>query len=61
MFVVSTIVITVFAVVAALLFILGLMKLYREKPSAKGLLTGGFVSALVGIVATAIIFNFFTL
>ena len=59
MFVVSTIVITIFAVLAIVLFALGLMKLYRAKDNARGLLTGSFVSVLVGIIATAIIFNFF--
>ena len=61
MFVISTIVMTVFAVIAALLFILGLMRLYRDKPGSKGLITSALGLVLTGVFATAVIFNFFTL
>ena len=57
---ISFIVALVFMVVALGLFIAGLMRLYRGKSQSRGLISSGLVTALVGIIATAVIFGFFT-
>ena len=61
MYFVSFIVALIFMVVALCLFILGLMRLYRGKSQSRALISSGFVTALVGIIVTAVIYGFFTI
>ena len=61
MYFISFIIALAFTVVALCLFIAGLMNLYRSKQHSRGLISGGFITALVGIVVTAIVFNVFTI
>ena len=61
MYTVTTIVAVVFIVVAAILFGLGLVKLYQNNQKARGLISSGFFVGLLGVVISAIIFGFFSL
>jgi divalent metal cation (Fe/Co/Zn/Cd) transporter len=61
MYFVSFIIVLAFMVVALCLFIAGLMRLYRGKRPSRGLISSGFITALVGIVVTALVFNIFTI
>ena len=61
MYFVSFIIAFAFMVVALCLGIAGLMSLYRNKQHSRGLISGGFITALVGIIVTAIIYNVFTI
>ena len=62
MHIVAFIVAIVFVLVAAILFLLGLVRLYRkESTKARGLIGSGFMVGLLGVVVTAIIFVGFNL
>lgn len=58
---VTFIVAAVFFLVAAVLFGRGLVKLYRDNNKARGLISSGFAVGLLGVVAAAVIFGFFSL
>lgn len=61
MFSVSFIIAFVLLLIGLLLFCLGLIRLYRDKPVAKGLITSGYIFGLVGVIAPAVIFGFFNI
>ena len=58
---VTFIVALVFILVAAILFALGLVKLYRSKEKSRCLVSSGFMVGIWGVVVAAIIFGFFNL
>jgi len=61
MHIVTFIVAAVFLAVAILLFGLGLVKLYRDKEPARGLISGGLMTAVWGIVIAAVLTGFFSI
>ncbi len=58
---VTFIVAAVFLAVAFLLFGLGLVKLYRDKEPARGLISSGLMTLVWGIVISAILTGFFSI
>jgi hypothetical protein len=49
----------IFIIVAAILFGIGLVRLYKKSNlQARGIMSTGFIIGLVGIVIAAFIFNF---
>lgn len=61
MHVVSFAVVAVLLFIAAILFFSGLVNLYRRGDGSRGLISGGFMVAIWGIVAGAVLFGFFNL
>jgi len=47
--------------IAAILFGRGLVRLYQDNRKARGLISSGFIAGLLGVVAAAIIFGFFSI
>lgn len=58
---VTFIIALVFFLVAAILFVRGLVRLYENNESARGLISSGFIVGLVGVVIAAVTFGFFSL
>ena len=58
---VTFIIAIVFFLVAAILFVRGLIRLYENNESARGLISSGFIIGLVGVVICAVTFGFFSL
>jgi len=61
MYFVSSIVALVLLLIAAILFGRGLVRLYQDNRKARGLISSGFIAGLLGVVAAAIIFGFFSI
>ena len=57
---VSFIVAFVFILVAAILSVNGLVKLHQGSEKARGLIRSGLMVSILGILASVIIFGFFT-
>ena len=61
MLVVNSIVAFVFILVAAILFLLGLVKLYQNNQKARCIISSGYAVGLVGVIIAVILFGFFSL
>lgn len=61
MHLVTFIVALAFILVAAILFLVGLMQLHRNDPRARSTISSGFMVGLAGVVIAAIVFGFFSL
>jgi FtsH-binding integral membrane protein len=61
MHIVTFIVAALFIIIAAILFGLGLVRLYRDNDKARGLISSGFMVGLLGVVVAVVIFGFFNL
>ena len=61
MYFVSFIVAIILLIIAAILFGRGLVRLYQGNRRARGLISSGFMVGLLGVIAAAVIFGFFTI
>jgi FtsH-binding integral membrane protein len=61
MHIVTFLVAALFIIIAAILFGLGLVRLYRDNDKARGLISSGFMVGLLGVVVAVVIFGFFNL